>query len=75
VADEICIVRGRPTDEELAAIVGVLYATTTATAAAAARAEPDELPASRWVRSARPTHPLGPRGRDAWRASVLPGRH
>ena len=67
----IRIVRGVPTDEELAAIVGVLL-TRTATAPA-----PDVAPASGWAASGRP----GVRWRDgrpsrpgpyAWRISALP---
>ncbi len=74
VADEIRIVRGAPTDEELAAIVCVLLA-----ARSTARAgEPATRASSLWARSAR----AGRRQRDAdpstpaasaWRASGQPG--
>jgi hypothetical protein len=71
VSDEIRIVRGVPTDEELAAIVGVLLTARTAAPAA----EPAET--SRWVRAARPGYAAGDGrptriGRDAWQASALP---
>ena len=71
MAEEFRVVRGVPTDEELAAIVGVLM--LRATPAADAEAEPE----SAWVASARPGHtypdgrPSRP-GRSAWRASGLP---
>jgi hypothetical protein len=71
VSDEIRIVRGVPTDEELAAIVGVLFAART-------REVVDPSPVTpRWSRSARPGYaatdgrPSRPAG-DAWRASTLP---
>lgn len=60
------IVRGTPTDEELAALVVVL------TARAAGGREPAEPPRSAWASSwARRRAPLTP-GADAWRASALP---
>jgi hypothetical protein len=70
MGDEIRIVRGAPTPEELAAIVGVLFAARTAEATLAPTT-------SRWSRSARPGYaaadgrPSRPAG-DAWRASTLP---
>jgi hypothetical protein len=71
MSDEIRIERGRPTDEELAAIVGVLFASRTAGAVAA------PAPVSRWSRSARPGYAetdgrLTRPAHDAWRASTLP---
>jgi len=67
MADEIRIVRGIPTDEELAAIVGVLYAARPVAAA------PPPAPTSRWTRSARPhAVGLGATGRDSWRTAGLP---
>jgi hypothetical protein len=58
------IVRGVPTAEELAALVGAVMVRTRPVAAAPA-------PVSHWARSARPT--AGPRsGPGAWRASGLP---
>jgi hypothetical protein len=67
------IERGVPTDEELAAIVGVLFSRRAASGAEA------DAPAaqSRWAASARPGltltdgRPSRP-GRDGWRASALP---
>jgi hypothetical protein len=59
------VVRGDPTPEELAALVGVL-ASLGGPAAAPARGTP-EWNAPR--RLHRPTHPHGPGG---WRASALP---
>ncbi|MEV0154779.1 acyl-CoA carboxylase subunit epsilon [Micromonospora sp. NPDC050686] len=55
------VVRGVPTAEELAALVGVIAARSRPLAPAA------PAPASLWARSARPTA-----GRGAWRASGLP---
>ena len=71
MSDEIRIVRGRPTDEELAAIVGVLFASRTA-----GSANPP-APVSRWSRSTRPGYAGSDRrltrpAADAWRASTLP---
>jgi hypothetical protein len=60
------VVRGTPSAEELAALVGVLLVR----AGAGAAGEPLPVP-SRWARSARPTagHRAGP---GAWRGSALP---
>jgi hypothetical protein len=71
MAEEFRVVRGVPTDEELAAIVGVLM--LRAAPAADADAEPDNA----WVASGRPgyTYPDGRPshpGRSAWRSSGLP---
>ena len=60
------IVRGTPTAEELAALVGVLVPRLRATAAPAPTA-----PRSRWRASGRPTLGLRP-GPGAWRASAQP---
>ena len=71
MAEEFRVVRGVPTDEELAAIVGVLM--LRATPATAPPAEPEHT----WVSSGRPAYaypdgrPSRP-GRSAWRASGLP---
>jgi len=67
---EFRIERGVPTDEELAAIVGVLFFRSTAPAVT-------EAPVSRWAASGRPgiTEPDGRPsrpGRHGWRASALP---
>jgi len=60
VSDEIRFERGVPTDEELAAIVGVLLLR------AAPAVPADEPPRSRWAASARPAYTR----RDAgWRSS------
>ena len=62
------VVRGEPTEEELAALVAVL----AARAAGARRPEDDTRPRSQWrsrARNIRP--PIGP-GPGAWRASGLP---
>ncbi len=63
------VVRGTPTAEELAALVGVLFSRrAVAQPAGSARSA-----ASRWRASALPTVPLRP-GPGAWRASALPSR-
>jgi hypothetical protein len=71
VADETTpafrVVRGTPTAEELAALVGVLFSRRPATPAA-----PSTAP-SRWRASALPTTPLRA-GAGGWRASGLPSR-
>jgi hypothetical protein len=63
------VVRGAPTAEELAALVGVLFSRR----AAAQPAESARPTASRWRASALPSTPLRP-GPGAWRASALPSR-
>jgi hypothetical protein len=63
------VVRGTPTAEELAALVGVLCSRRAA-AQPAGSARPV---ASRWRASALPSTPLRP-GPGAWRASALPSR-
>ncbi|MGA3487141.1 acyl-CoA carboxylase subunit epsilon [Micromonosporaceae bacterium DT55] len=58
------VVRGTPTAEELAALVGAVFS----------RSRPETAPpapVSAWSRSARPT-PLLLAGRNAWRLSGLP---
>jgi hypothetical protein len=69
MAEALRVIRGAPTDEELAALVGVLLGRTAAPVSATAP------PVSRWAGSARPH--LGGRlrrpGPDSWRASGLPG--
>jgi hypothetical protein len=65
VTDEFRVVRGTPTPEELAALVGVLMGRRPTAPA------PRPLP-SRWRRSALPNTPLRA-GRGAWKASTLPG--
>jgi hypothetical protein len=71
MAEDLRVVRGVPTDEELAAIVGVLM--LCATPAPHVESEPE----SAWAASTRPgyTYPDGRPshpGRSAWRASGLP---
>jgi hypothetical protein len=56
------VVRGTPTAEEVAALVGVLLTRST---------PPPAPSASRWARSARPFAGIRP-GPGAWRASALP---
>ena len=57
------VVRGTPTAEEIAALVGVLLTRS---------APPPPAPStSRWARSARPSTGLRP-GPGGWRASALP---
>lgn len=70
MADDLRIVRGAPTAEELAAIVGVLLLPARVASAEAERT-------SRWALSARPgiVHRDGRPGRPgprAWRTSALP---
>ena len=70
---EIRIIRGQPTDEELAAIVGVLMLRSAVVPAQRA------APVSWWTATSRPgyTHPDGRPTRPApgaWRASGLPRR-
>jgi Acyl-CoA carboxylase epsilon subunit len=65
------VVRGTPTPEELAALVGVVMSRSRLSASA-----PEQV-ASLWVRSVRPGTVTAsglprPIGRDAWRASALP---
>ena len=72
MADELRVVRGVPTDEELAALVGVLMLGRPTAAGGQSRVE-----ASPWAASARPgfTHPDGRPSRPsarAWRASASP---
>jgi hypothetical protein len=64
------IVRGTPTPEELAALVGVLALRPVAV-------DDTPAPVSRWALAARPgasgrSAALGRPGRDAWKASGLP---
>ncbi|WP_338090511.1 acyl-CoA carboxylase subunit epsilon [Planosporangium thailandense] len=67
-APALRVLRGAPTAEELAALVGVLWGRSGATATA-----PAAVPApERWRRSALPGASLRP-GPGAWRASGLPG--
>ena len=62
------VVRGEPTDEELAALVAVV----AARAAAAAGADDGVAPRSLWRNRSRNIRPaIGP-GPGAWRASGLP---
>ncbi|MFI7597164.1 acyl-CoA carboxylase subunit epsilon [Actinoplanes sp. NPDC049681] len=58
----VSVVRGVPTPEELAALVGALISTSTGTDPAGSRPSRDA-----WLRSARPTA-----GHGSWRESGLP---
>ena len=61
------VVKGDPSDEELAALVAVLQA-----AASVGNAAPARKPVSEWAaphRKLRTTFPSGPSG---WRASAMP---
>ncbi|MCW3838786.1 acyl-CoA carboxylase subunit epsilon [Micromonospora yasonensis] len=60
------IVRGVPTAEELAALVGAIVVRTRPTAA------PAPAPVSHWARSARPVGAALATGPGAWRAAGLP---
>jgi len=68
------VVRGHPTDEELAAVVTVLAARAGAAAAAAAAYEPTPARAlrSRWSDKSRLMRTSLAPGPDAWRRSALP---
>lgn len=65
------VVRGRPSDEELAALVTALATRAAAYAAAARHAT--EQPRSVWADPARRLRVPLPHGPDAWRRSGLPG--
>ena len=60
------VVRGVPTAEELAALVGAIVARSRPTAG------PTPAPASTWARSGRPSNAGQLPGPGAWRASGLP---
>jgi hypothetical protein len=60
------VVRGEPTDEELAAVVTVLAARAGGTRA------PDPTPASRWADPHRLVRGSTAPARGGWRASALP---
>jgi Acyl-CoA carboxylase epsilon subunit len=68
VDEPLRVVRGNPTADEVAALVGVLLLGRPA----AAEPAPPAGPVSRWRVSGRPTLPLRP-GPGAWRASARPG--
>jgi hypothetical protein len=70
-ADTAWVVRGNPTDAELAAVVAVLAAAAASSTAggAAAAPEPDEGGWSAYWRGLRAPVAAGP---GAWRASALP---
>ncbi|MFV2101676.1 acyl-CoA carboxylase subunit epsilon [Micromonospora sp. LOL_024] len=60
------VVRGVPTAEELAALVGTIVVR------AHPSAEPAPMPTSSWARSGRPAGRALTPGAGAWRASGLP---
>ena len=62
------IVKGDPSDEELAALVAVLQAATAATGTTRPR-----KPVSEWSAPHRRLRTAMPSGPGAWRASSLPG--
>jgi hypothetical protein len=67
----LTVVRGEPTDAELAALVAVLLAANAAAQAAAAAAPgPPSRPA--WADRSRAWFPLPQPGPSSWRASALP---
>ena len=70
----LSVVRGHPTDEELAAVVTVLAARAGAAAAATAAYEPTPARAlrSRWSDKSRLMRTSLAPGPDAWRRSALP---
>ena len=59
------VVRGEPSDEEVAVLVTVLHAVRSAAAAAKRPA-----PTSRWSDRSSLLRRYPPRGRDAWRSSA-----
>lgn len=61
------IVKGNPSDEEVAALVAVLH-----TAAAAGATPPPRKAASEWSAPHRRLRAAVPSGPGAWRASALP---
>ena len=65
------VVRGEPTDEELAALVAVVASRQAASAALARRGEARRR--SPWADPARAVRRPLPPGPDAWRRSALPG--
>jgi hypothetical protein len=64
----LAITAGRPTAEEIAAIVAVLFART----GSAGAAEPRPLMRSQWASKARLQRIPLQRGQNGWRASGLP---
>ena len=66
-ASVLRVVRGRPTAEELAALVTVLAARSGGTAPA------DTRPVSRWADPRRLMRGHTPPARGGWRSSALPG--
>ena len=74
IAPFLSVVRGNPTDAELAAVVAVLAARAGAAAAATAAYEPTPARAlrSRWSDKSRLMRTSISPGPDAWRRSALP---
>jgi Acyl-CoA carboxylase epsilon subunit len=68
-APALSVKRGRPTDAELAALIGALLA---ALAPDAAEGAPVPAPHSRWADRAPGWHALPRSGPSSWRASALP---
>jgi hypothetical protein len=69
-APTLSVVRGRPTDVELAALIGALLAALSAGAAEAA--EPTLPPRRRWADRSPGWHGRPRPGPSSWRASGLP---
>jgi len=65
----LSVVRGRPTDAELAALIGALL---SALAPGAAEAAPVPAPHSRWTDRAPGWQALPRSGPSSWRASARP---
>ncbi len=72
IAPFLSVVRGNPTDAELAAVVTVLAARAGAAAAAAYEPTPARAPGSRWSDKSRLMRTSISHGPDAWRRSGLP---
>jgi len=66
----LSVVRGSPTDAELAALVTVIAARAAATAGGVPAPPPP--PRSRWSDKSRLMRPSIMPGQDAWRGSALP---
>jgi Acyl-CoA carboxylase epsilon subunit len=67
------VVRGKPSDEETAALTIVLVAARAARARAAREADAAAAPASNWASHARALGVRAAPGPAAWRRSALPG--
>jgi acyl-CoA carboxylase epsilon subunit len=68
-APTLSVVRGRPTDAELAALIGALLA---ALSPGAAEVAPTPAPRGRWADRSPGWHRLPRSGPSSWRASARP---